>query len=101
MGGNFPLPNEGMSARMQILERAFQGDDVRACVALISSINAARVVDLPLPVGPEMMTSPVLGSVSRRRSGCRLQELRSLTELASRRTAKAVPRTVLNTLMRQ
>src|SRR5580698_4707423 len=35
MGGNFPLPNEGMSARMQILERAFQGDDV----ARLRSVN--------------------------------------------------------------
>src|ERR1035438_9542148 len=50
----------------------------RAREALISSMSAASVVDLPAPVGPEMMTSPLGASMSLRKSGCRLQPQRSL-----------------------
>lgn len=50
----------------------------RALEVFISSISAAIVVDLPLPVGPEITTKPVLGSISLLRSGCRLQERRLL-----------------------
>ena len=45
----------------------------RALDELISSTSAANVVDLPLPVGPEITINPVVISVSRFRSGCRLQ----------------------------
>src|SRR5580700_323123 len=73
----------------------------RAFDPLISSINAASVVDLPDPVGPEMITSPEFASMSRRKSGCRLQARRSLTEGASKRIAIAMPRTVWKKLARQ
>ena len=73
----------------------FRGRDV-----LISSMRAASVVDLPLPVGPEITARPLSASTSLRRSGCRLQARRSLTEGASSRTAMAVPRIVRNRLSR-
>jgi len=67
---------------------------LRARFALISSSSAARVVDLPDPVGPETMTRPLAGSISLRRSGCRLQLERSLTLGARSRMARPSPRTV-------
>ena len=73
----------------------FRGREV-----LISSMSAASVVDLPLPVGPEITTRPLSASISLRRSGCRLQARRSLTEGASSRTAMAMPRIVRNRLSR-
>ncbi len=66
----------------------------RARVELISSMSAASVVDFPAPVGPEMITKPLEGSMNLRKSLCKLQTRRSLTLGASRRIAAAMPRTV-------
>ena len=66
----------------------------RARVALISSMSAASVVDLPDPVGPEMMIRPLEASMNLRKSLCKLHTRRSLTLGASSRIAAAMPRTV-------
>src|SRR5580658_865097 len=73
---------------------------LRARDPLISSMSAASVVDLPEPVGPEMMTKPVVASVNLRKSGCRLQPWMSLMEDSSSRMATAMPRTVRKKLIR-
>ena len=44
----------------------------RVSVRLISWINAARVEDLPLPVGPLTRIKPLAGTISFLRSACRL-----------------------------
>src|SRR3569833_2811818 len=68
---------------------------------LISSSKAASVVDLPQPVGPDTITSPVGAATSRRNSGSRLHARRSPTDGDKRRTAIANPRMVLYTLILQ
>ena len=57
-------------------------------------MSAASVVDLPDPVGPEMITRPLVASTNLRKSLCRLHTRRSLTLGASSRIAAAIPRTV-------
>ena len=64
---------------------------LRARVALISSSSAASVVDFPEPVGPEMMIRPLAGSMSLRKSLCKLQLRRSLMLGASSRMASPQP----------
>jgi len=51
-------------------------------------------VDFPLPVGPEITIKPVDISVSRFKSGCKLQARKLFWKELSRRTAIATPRRV-------
>src|SRR6202050_5807514 len=74
---------------------------LRADDALISSSSAASVVVFPLPVGPDTTTSPEWALIRERKSGCRLQARRSLTEGLSSRMAMAYPRIVRYRLIRQ
>lgn len=94
---NLPLTDERLVIGEDVLERGLEREDVPCA----RQIDPASVVDLPLPVGPEITASPLVASMSLRRSGCRLQDRRSLTAGASSRTAIATPRIVQKRLTRQ
>src|SRR5258708_33868320 len=74
---------------------------LRAEEELISSTSAARVVDFPLPVGPDMTIKPAVVSVSRFKSGCRLHARKLFWNELKSRTAIATPRRAWKILNRR
>jgi len=55
---DLPLIDDAALALVNKLDRIFDGDDVIFALRLATSMMEARVVDLPLPVGPVTSTIP-------------------------------------------
>jgi hypothetical protein len=73
----------------------------RLAVALIWSISAARVVDLPLPVGPVTSTRPLLRPAMRRKTGGAPSSSSDGTAAGIRRKTAAAPARLVKPLRRK
>ncbi len=69
MGVELPLVHQRLVREEAVFDGVFQGDDVGRAGLVISRIMAAMVVDLPLPVGPQMRIKPWCREHSSRSDG--------------------------------